>query len=320
MKGMASKVFILIAILVIGFAIYDYKKSQTEESDKIIANRLFPNRGLDDVESFKIHSLFGEIIVESKDGQWRTVSPVADQADKQASELYLTQLLNQEIKRVDIETGNAVDWPQYGLDKPDGWVEVTFKDKTKTLVQVGTVRGIEDSHFLRENLNDRLLIGNRDWTTLVNQPPQEFRNKSLFDVEGEVTQFSIHEKDVLTFKKIETLWKADAQEKVESDQSKVSDFVTILGNFKASLVVADTKDDLKTFGLNKPFLEVRVESAKEKRQISFGNGAKGKVYAASSAREGIFEVPTDRVTTLKRTLKDFDPAPKPDLNKAQETH
>lgn len=320
MKISASKIFILIAVAVIGFAIYDYKKSQTEESDKIVANRLFPNRGLDDVESFRIHSLFGEIVVESKDGRWQSLAPVVDQADKQASELYLTQLLNQEIKRVELETGAAVDWPQYGLDKPDGWVEVTFRDKTKSLVQVGTVRGIEDSHFLRENLNDRLLIGNRDWTTLVNQPPQEFRNKSLFDIDGEVSQFSIRQKDGLTFKKVETLWKADAQQKVESDQAKVNDFVTVLGNFKANLVVADSKSNLKAFGLDKPFLEIQIESTKDKRQVIFGNGPKGKIYASSSAREGIFEVSPERVASLKRTLKDFDPTPKPDLNKSQETH
>lgn len=317
MKFSGAKILVLIALLIIGFAFYDYQKSVSEVSDKLVANRVYPNRSVEDVASFKIHSIFGEIVVESRGDKWQMSSPVQDSADSLAVNMYVGSLLNQEMKKV--ETDSDIDWPQYGLEKPDGWVEVTFKDKAHVLIQVGTVRAIADGHYLRQDNGKSLFVGAAEWTSLVNRPPAEFRDKSMFEFEpSSITEFSLQQKDLIHFSKKGSNWVAQSKDLPTGfavDQTKVSDFAIVLSNFKVDLVAADSKTDLKAFGMQKPYFEVVVKTAIDERRVTFAMGTGGKVYVTSSAREGLFEVSQDKVKSLMKIVQDFDEEKKPDLNK-----
>lgn len=319
MKMSGGKIFVAIALLIIGFAFYDYQKSAGQESDKLVANRVFPNRSIEDVFSFKIHSIFGDVVIEAKNEKWRMVLPVQDSADTQAVTTYLGSLLNQEMKKVEIETESDINWSQYGLDRPDGWVEITFRDKGHVLIQVGTVRAIADGHYLREDSGKSLFVGAADWTNLVNRPPAEFRDKSMFEIEpDQMTEIALQQKDTLSLVKKDNVWKLSGpglSQDHEVDQTKINDFAIVLSNFKVDLVGADSKTDLQTFGLQKPYFDVRVKALNDECHVSFSNGKSGKVYVLSSIRDGVFEVSPDKVKSLMKTAQDFDKEKKPDLNK-----
>lgn len=320
MKISGGKIFLVVTVLIMAFAYYDFHKSAREESDKLVANRVYPNRSVEEVASFKIHSIFGEIAVEAKGDKWQMIAPVQDSADTLAVNTYLSSLLNQEMKKV--ETDSGIDWPQYGLDKPDGWVEVTFKDNKRVLIQVGTVRAISDGHYLRQDTGGSLFVGDAEWTTLVNRPPAEFRDKSMFEFEpSSMTEVSLQHKETLGFSKKENAWVLTSPappQGYELDQTKVSDFTIVLSNFKVDLFAAENKSDLKPFGIEKPHLEVVVKSGADERRVVFANGKAGKIFVTSSARAGLFEVSRDKVKSLLKTAQDFDKEKKPDLNKEDE--
>lgn len=117
---------IALALVVFGlFAFiwfYERKKPTTEEL-KEREGKLFPAMETDKVQTLRIRNTHGEFAFKKEGDSWQLTRPVQDQANQWAVSGLLSQLASLKAERT--LPRSEVKLADYGLDKPERWVEAS---------------------------------------------------------------------------------------------------------------------------------------------------------------------------------------------------
>lgn len=117
---------VFLALLVVGlFAfIWFYERKQpTTEELKEREGKLFPHMETDKVHTVFIRNTHGEFAFKKDGDNWQLTRPVQDQANQWAVSGLLSQLANLKAERT--LPRSEVKLADYGLEKPEKWVEVS---------------------------------------------------------------------------------------------------------------------------------------------------------------------------------------------------
>jgi len=257
----------VVTILVVSYAyFFEYKKRNEDEKAKSAESLIFKFKK-DDLKSIKLVRK-NEILqfVRQPDSSWKIVSPIQDGVEALPFGRWVDSLLEE---KSEMSFGEEIfQWKMYGLDKPQGSIELSTEDQTE-IVEIGSP-AVANQIYLRVDHKDEITLGHNTWEQYVKKEPKDFRSKDILrshgrEIEKIVIKNSAHR---LALEKQEGEWKIPGIS-YELDTRALKGFETQVLNMKAQEVVSESKTPKKliSYGLHTPEAELEIYYQNELKPV-----------------------------------------------------
>jgi len=292
MRGLWSTIALVLVLVGLGAYIYFV------ESEKP-APGLEPNEKVFAVESDKINEVRitaqGETTaLVKKDAGWTVTEPLATEADPTESASLVTNIASMEQTRVVDE--NAADLAPYGLKEPR--IKVAFKGDGNVSgeVHIGDTTPMQgDIYAIKPGTNKVFLVSSFIETTF-NKRTFDLRDKRVvkFDRDKVDSLELTRGKETIHLTRSGNEWVVDSPLKGRGDYSAIEGLLTRLSTAGMASIVEDKAEDMKAFGLDRPFMRITVGLGSSRAALEIGRAEGDSSYARDTSRPLVF--------TLDKTL------------------
>ena len=77
-RSLGRLIYLIIVLMISGYAFYEYKISQQEEKEKTEQGRVFPGLTGSQIQKIQIQKIKETIVLDRKDNSWYLVKPIED--------------------------------------------------------------------------------------------------------------------------------------------------------------------------------------------------------------------------------------------------
>ena len=304
MKYRSTLIYLVLAVLLVGFYFYETRKEETKINAEEEAGLLFSVKP-DDVTSLVLKRGDQEMRFEKKDGTWEILQPLRSGADSFALSRLLNRLTGLKSLRVIAESPK--DLSEFGLKEPA--LTLTFRagNQDNTLF-IGTISPIEKGYYVAKSGDPKVYFVSGDDKRSLDRPLIELRDKKLFTLKtDQVRRVTIERKgERWVLGKKEGRWIFEGFEDLKIDPEKVEVFVRPTVWAEAQSFEKEEAADLTPYGLDAPQARVSLTDENQTEEISYGKeAAPDRIFAMVKGKPQV-------VTVRKRLLDDL-PQVKEDL-------
>lgn len=302
MKYRSTIVYLVAAIILVGFYIYETRTEKKEGEAREEAKQIFQigaNR-LDSITLIRDK----QIIKLEKSGvtdqqKWEITAPIRTETEKFLVGRIADKLAKLKSSRVISE--NAEDLTQFGLNKPVFTISYT-SDKGDGSLSFGFRSPIEDGFYAGEG-KKVYLIATSD-KELLDKTLFDLRDKRLFTIDTDRVNRMIidRESEKWTLFKKEGRWFFEGDEGLKIDRDRIESAIRRIIWEEASSFEKEMAYDLKTCCLDSPKARIILSDGKKSEEIILGgrvkDDKKDEIYAKMRGRPQI-------VTVRSRFLEDL---------------
>jgi hypothetical protein len=294
------KTFIWIIVLVGigGYSFLDLESTRLDEVAKEEATRLLPF-GPDEVLSIVIRKQDSEIELERWEEGWKVVKPYEAKADTKAVKKFLVQVTDSknDAEYVMEEDPSAERLAEFGLAIPTLFLTLkTGKELTEHTLILGDrapSMGIAFAQIQGEKPVYRILA---DVRSEADKDIHYFRDKSVLRLNTVmIDQVAINRQETSIRIKLplDGKWMLERPIQARADHIKVFELMNAFANSEIKEFIAESKDDLALYGLDKPKIELTFWMSGDSEptiKIRIGDRSPKKrgYYASMSDRDNIF--------------------------------
>ena len=312
-----KKTFIWVIILVgiAGYSFMDFEHTRVEEKRKDEATRLLPFSP-DEILPITIKKEGKELELERWEKGWRIVKPIKAKADNEAVEKflgYVTDSRNDADYVLDSDP-TPERLVEFGLLKPSHYVTLKVgKQLTAYTLAFGdraASMGVAFARLEGQKPVYRVLAAAR---AEANKGVYYFRDKSVLRLNPVMLdQISIrrHGSTIRVKLPDSGKWELETPIKARADYSKVFALLSSFTNSEVKEFIAENKNDLKSYGLDKADIELLFwlsgDSAPTIR-LKVGNRSPKKrgYFVSMSDRDNIFLLEEDVINSIPRNANDL---------------
>ena len=306
-KKLIKKLPILIVFFaVVGYAIYEYKKSH-KEGDNGDKTPLLSGE-LKDVEKIRLSNASLSLSIVQEKGDWFLKKPLQDFVDFSELSRWFHALQDHKLKLISEEPN--IQWEEYHLKNPSV-VEITFSSSNVITFSVSEKTAFDGSWFIKKE--GRLFLGESDLGREVNERTLDsYRSKKLLHSFGHPLTIRFQKKNhqPLNFIWKNSQWTYPEDKTLPLDYNHLNTFWTDLSSLKGNQITSPvTKDNLQKFNLSKPFVEISLgfEKTEDAIFIRFSPIKEGTVYGYASKRNYILkfsEADFEQILLSQDTIRD----------------
>jgi hypothetical protein len=306
MRGMKSTLALLVVLIGVVAYIY-FVDSKQPVNDTPAKDKAFASVAADDVEEVQITSSEGEKSrLQKADGKWQLVEPVKVDADNTEASNIASSLAGIDIQRVVDE--NASNLKEYGLDPPR--IEVGFRTKGKKDFQrivLGEKTPTGGDLYAQLPGSKRVFLVNSFLESTFNKNTFALRDKKVLAFEREkVDSLELVSADkTLQFVKKANEWAMVKPVAARADFGAVEGALERIGSVQMQAITADSTDDPKKYGLDKPSATITVGLGSSKATLTLGKTDNAVVYAKDAARPMIFTVAPTLTSDLFKDASEY---------------
>ncbi len=250
-----------------------------------------------------------KMVAEATGGDWKVTQPGEYKGDKDRITSILTKLNFTRIKEFIEE--NPEDLSKYGLDNPPIQVTLWVGDDMaqKTLLLGKSDESKKGIYAKREGTHNVFLVPD-DLTKDFPKTVMDLRDKTVLAFEkGDIKKVQIQREgmDLIAEKVSDKDWNLTQPEQVKADESAISDILTEVRGLKVKEFTHDNPQDLATYGLNTPKIQVNLwEKDKENPKTLWVGKEEGSgVYVKTNESNSVYLVDSTIVKTLTKTPMDL---------------
>ena len=282
-----------VFFIVVGYALYEYKKSLKDEGKEVLS---LLTEKLENVEKIRLSNKSSSLLIVKEKGDWFLKEPFEDFVDFVELSRWFEALQNQKLKPVSEKPD--IQWKDYYLTNPSS-VEIGFLSGASTIFSVSEKSSFDGKWFVRKG--ESLFLGSEDLKKEVNEKTLDsYRSKKLLHSFGHPTRIQFHKKEFkyplkLSWEK--SIWTYLKNKKFPLNSTHLNIFWTDLSSLKGDKIIGKaTQANLKKWNLEKPFVKISLEFKEGGKDILiyFSSVKDGKVYSYTSERSHILEIPESR--------------------------
>ena len=301
MRGGRTLLLLLIVALPVGYFAWKEYDDPSPATDEKKLEKVFTVEA-DKIDEITIKAESGERTTLKKTGtDWKVVEPAdggAAGVDQSEISGITSNLATLEQQRVIDE--NAKELKEFGLAQPR--VEVTFKagGQPQTL-QIGAKTPTGGDLYAKVGGQNRVFLIPSYLDTTFNRKPFDLREKSALKVDAtKVDSMEVTTPErTLKMAKVNGAWQLTEPAEARSDSQAIDGLVSRVTG--AQMKAVAPAGDLKTFGLDKPAVTVKINSGSSQATLLIGTKAEeGTVYAKDAARPDVFTIESSMADDLKR--------------------
>ena len=314
MKYRSTLLYLLAAIVLVSFYLYEDRKEAKQKTADEEAKVLFPLEA-DQLQSLTLKREKETIRLEktSADSDWSIVAPTRAAIDKMT--LSRLQRTLAELKYERLISESATDLSEFGLDKPSLVVSFRGEKEAETL-SIGGQSPMGPSFYAT--------VGNSRKVYLISALQKQELEKSLYDLrEKKILSLEMNKIDKVTIErrqdrwhlyKKEGRWHLEGDGEFRVDQKKVEVFLRPILWADALSFEKEAAEDFKAYGLHEPVARIILADDAKTEEILFGDPVKDagetSLYAMVKGKPQI-------VTVRKRLLADI-PTEKEKIREGEE--
>ena len=304
-RSMGRLIYLIIVLVISGFALYEYKSSQKEEDKKAEQDKVFPGLTGSQVKKIQLQRVEDTISLEFKDGSWYLTAPINDQADNNDVADWLDGLLSQ---KVEIQKEKDINWSEYSLDKDIKHIVLTDNSDQVFQLSVSNYSGFDGSFFIKKD--EKLLLGDTAWAQITGKDVSYFRSYNLINWKQHPVSLHYQSEDMgvqLKWENYEWSWANEKGLSYPLLNSAIESYWTTLANVSFDKEVQPYKNSVvKEYKLNEPYVKLELGFEKdEKWFVKISPKIKDKYYAKVSNRDFIFSLSEAQMEQVLRGKMDF---------------
>src|ERR1035437_7596277 len=276
----------------------DKAKTPTDTSVKLLT---IPD---DQFQEIKIQKVTDEVLgLKRENGKWRMTAPQSLPADQDAAGSMVSALANLNADKVVEE--KAADLKAYGLDKPTLDVQIVRKDGKTDHLLIGddTLNG---SGAYAKLANDAKVVTVGSFTkTSLDKRPDDLRDKRMLTFDSDkLSRVELAAKGpaVEFGKNGQNEWQIVKPRPLRADGSAVDGLV---GKLKDAKMDLSAEDAAKQFAAATKVATVTVTDAGGTQTMEVRRDKDKKVFAKSSAVEGLYKANADLADAVEKSVDDF---------------
>ena len=298
MKFTTTLILALI-VLALGAFVYFYEIKGGEERTK------------SEEEGKKIFSLEADSVTaiglqeagvafEKRGGAWRLVAPVQYLADEGAVSALLNRI--ESAKREREISNDPAEYRNYGLLPPSEVIVLEYQNKKDTLY-LGDKSATNAMVYARCGSDPHVVLTEVAVLTNAQKTLRDWRDKSLmkFETNDAVRLSLTTPSGRFDLHKEGEKWRLAAPLQAEADASKVSSILSKMSYSRVTDFVAESLDDAKYYGLDKPsyIFTITLGESGAQKTMQFGRRTSVGYYAHDPSRSQVFLVDSTVVNELK---------------------
>ena len=306
-KKLIKKLPVLIIFFaVVGYALYEYKKNQSEGDTKDRTPLL--SGELKDVEKIRLSNASLSLLIIKEKGDWFLKKPLEDFVDFKELSRWFHALQDQKLKLISEKPD--IQWEEYHLKNP-AVVELTFSSGNVVTFSISEKASFDGNWFIKKE--GRLFLGESDFGQEVNERTLDsYRSKKLLHSFGHPSTIKFQKKNQrpLNFTWKDSQWIYSEDKTLPLDSNHLNTFWTDLSSLKGNQIASPvTKVNLQKFNLTKPFVEISLsfEKKEDTTVIRFSSIKDGSVYGYASKRNYILkfsESDFEKILLSQDTIRD----------------
>lgn len=254
------------------------------------------------------------VIAKQSNGNWEITEP-AIRTDFGATNYFVSTINGGTMISVVDEAPKALGI--YGLDRPAINLELTLPDGSKHSLMVGKKKeptkepnGSDSpaAYFAKNSDWPFVFTVNQTVFDQLNQDLDNYRNRYLFDFEN----FNARRLEIqgptgeLRLDRKGEDWVKGADGKTKIDSTKVDTFLTTIHSLRIAHYPEDRPGQLAAFGLDKPWMKVKVIFGESNKVETVVFGLKDKkFYATREGSPSVYELSPTEPDTIQPKLKDI---------------
>jgi len=306
MRGLKTTIALLVVLGGLGGYIY-FVESRRVPDDPNAKPKAF-ELSADNIEEVQIKNASGDTSRVQKSGDdWQLVEPVKAAADYGIVGTVTSNLSTLEVQRV-VEESPA-DLKQYGLDPPR--IDVGFRLRGQKEFQrllVGDKAPAGGDFYARRPDEKRVFLISSFLDSIFNKTPFELRNKTILTFERDKTEGVevVEGTSAVQFARSGTDWRIVKPVAARADYAAAEGLLTRLSSTNMLTVVAESADDLRAYGLDRPSLSATVTAGSSRATLLLGRKAEaGGFFAKDASRPVVFTVEEALATDLGKDASEF---------------
>lgn len=267
-KNRGLLVLVGLVILAGGYAYWDHRADLAAAKEKE-QKSLVVQLKVDQIQSVRIQSEAGEVLLERQDDGWHITKPIQDLAKPTAIDEFVEGLMTEKITGTAIESAQP-DLAPFGLDQPKATVELKDNLGKSTIIAIGRAKNFQGDAYLRIDQEPRVVMASSTWFAKAEKKLDDFRDKRFlrFPVANvlKLQIQNLNERFLLSTKKgaegEPDQWFSSAHPDWKLDQNKVREFLRQLNTNEGIEIAIDrppTSPEMKSWGLAKPFLVLSAD-------------------------------------------------------------
>jgi hypothetical protein len=265
-------VFLAVAA---AYVLLEWRQSQKARQEAE-AQKLFSVKEAD-INAITIKRPTEEIRLVKEGEGWRLVQPLKESADR----VTLTSLVS-ELSRLRLtrDLGAEQDLKPFGLEQPSLVVSFTAEDKSHTLSVGQKIPGGE-GYYVRRDQDPRILIIPASSKESLDRSLSDLRNRSLFDFAVDrVKALRVKTPQAqVTLEKAGDHWRWVGRKNFDLYPERLERLLRFISLARVKEFVADAPQNLRTYGLAPPGLEITVATDRGEQRLFLGSRKKDECYA-----------------------------------------
>ncbi|QDK46411.1 hypothetical protein DOM22_15175 [Bdellovibrio sp. ZAP7] len=278
MKKIKGRGILVMCLLVFGgYALYDFLAQKKAEEAKTASAKLF-TMNTDQIDVIEISKSNGESVILKRSVEgWNLEQPLKDSADDASADDLIKMTSSERVYDV-VKEGEGIDWKAFGLEQPAGSVKFTNSAGLSTTLHISGKTNFENNPFARRDNENRVLVVNSSWTTRLEKPVGEFRDRRFLRHKmASIEYFRLKNKSgIVEINLKEGKWVDAGSKKVELDQQKVRQLFRDIADARAANYI-----DGKMPTLN-PLFTLNLKLGEQAWKAEVGQATDKRIYASVS--------------------------------------
>ena len=301
MKARTTLIFAVIALILAGVVLLDYKKGTTTEKQREQSRRLL-TLNADDVTRVEVALTNLTLVVEKSGERWQIKRPIDYRADTGSISSIIDGLEFADKDRTLTEQDLAgMNLGELGLTAPRAKITLTTKTGP-IVVLIGAETPTKNAVYVQVEGRKEVYVTNKSIFNRVARPLTDFRDRTLMDFDPALAN-RVELKNAERVAELtraggtngEQLWSLVRPLATRADQAAVSGLLNGLAGLRVVNFVSDDPKDLHTYRLNEPAREITVSKSGSEGVLTLLVSAPltndaSKVYAKLKNSDAIFTI------------------------------
>jgi Domain of unknown function (DUF4340) len=289
--GIVALIFAALGAYVYFYEIKGEKKrEEAEEKTK----KLFQIEDKD-IVSLTIRAGAEEIVLQKDKDIWNLINPIHTKADKYAADGLASDFASARIERT-LDDPN-LNWKTYGLDSPAVKITAKLNNGQTRELELGQKDFTEYSVFARIPGQNKAVVIPVSLLNSATKKLFDFRDKSVLEFQRDQAKelaIAVKGKE-FDFEKSGDNWLVKKPFQARGDRSEIDSIISDLELAKAEEYLQPPLQDLKSYGLNAPEIQVDLYLGENraKKTLFIGKKVDSLYYAKDESKADVFKVKED---------------------------
>lgn len=208
-----------------------------------------------------------------------------------------------QMKIEKVVSEDAKDLAGFGLDSPEAEVHAKTREREYRIL-IGIESPTGSGTYVRVDDGSRIILVNENSVEgFLRKSANDLRDKRIVSL-GKVNALEIESGNTsISITKKGNNWEVDGDKNTRVDESKLQGLLEGIEGLRVEKFVDDNPNNLTTYGLDKPRIQVTIFESDKKKTLLFGKQENRKVYAKLDDANSVYLV-SDEILSKIPSSKD----------------